>query len=1213
MFIYSKIISAILVGRYLKRLLRYSMTQPYPATPLQPLRSGHLFSGVLRRCSLFLFFLFISLSTVMAQQKSAYTLLWRISGKGLTKPSYLFGTMHVKDKRVFGFSDSVMLAIQNSQAFALEVHPDTLIGKMFETIREKDSTRSIRKLLSKDDYDKLAKRFQEKNGYPMGNIDPVQLESMMKPEKKKIDDKKTFVDAYLYGVARGMGKNIYGLENTSQQFDEVFGSKADLKSKLEDLLDDDAEQDLENTERMTKVYSTGNLESILAFMDENNISTDEIIARNKVMANGIMLHMKDQSLFTAVGVAHLPGNDGIIALLRKAGYTLAPVSASFTGVANNYNTDYTKLQWQTHTEENNGYSIDLPFKPIKTNMFLGLSTTIYADIANDTFFGAFAIKKGSDQKPADQAGVMQSMINRFKADKKNHILSQKPVVVNGLKGTDIVMRSDNNVLKYRLLYNNNYLYCLYGGNDEATINSAYANRFFNSFKSFKPIAQPIPGWITVKNDTAAFSLHVPGLLKLIEKETPDPGDIHGEAFRMKIYYVTDTVNLENYIIRYNDYPAQKYLAYQDKLFDVLVNEIKAKGTPIGKIKQISKDGHEGREFNFMLSGKYSCRAQVFVRGNRIYLLMKQNLQEGSKQQPNDDFFESFKMMPYAKQTLTPFKIDDGTFSAAGFSKLKTAFDTVHSHTSFLKAVSDSYSTNPASGGLYILEHDVISKYYRIKNTDSLFSYLIPKFVHYTDSLVKVDTISVNGLKGREFVTQKRGSKEKKRYRVFIDNADLFYFFGHMANEELFDENCNAFYNSLTKAGTTRAIDLNASKAELITNDLLATDTSTYKDALGALSYYKFEKDELSLVYKALDKKHADDTSSKGARSKLIKALAEVNDNKTIDKLTLLFKTPGTDDELKINILATIPEVNKKEGYDIYLDLLTNSPALKSDNVYPAFRPLSDSVEYAAANFKRLAPLLKHPDYRKRLLSITQQMQYTKVKEKYLPLLKNHFNDLTQYAQADLDIYLSKADTVNDKWFSSGYYYLQLMQSVKNQPVTDPFTAKLIHDDHTGNQLYEAVTTRLVNHLATDQKLINQLLDSMENRYSLMETLNNEKQLSRVPLKYKSQMEFARISLYQSLVNSDDDGTPKNISLLSTLSDKGGIYYVFKYNLPYYEENTSYIGICGPYVPGSTKLDFSSYHAYFDGSAKKPNWQQQARGMMIKLKQQNKEELARAAK
>jgi uncharacterized protein YbaP (TraB family) len=1189
------------------------MTKPYFSQLLQFILPVNYLSGFLKPLLLFAALLCM-FQPVEAQQKGSYNLLWRISGKDLSKPSYLFGTMHVKDKRAFGFSDSVMLAIQNSQAFALEVHPDTLIGKMFETLREKDSTRSVRKLLGKDDYARLAKRFQEKNGYPMGNLDPVQLESMMKPEKKKADDKKTFVDAYLYGVARAMNKSIYGLENTAEQFDENFGSKADLKSKLENLLNDDEEQDLENTERMTKVYSTGNLESILAFMDENNISTDEIIARNKVMANSMMLHMKDQSLFAAVGVAHLPGEQGVIALLKKAGYTLTPVNASFTGVANNYNTDYSKLRWQTYTEENNGYSIDLPFKPIKTNMLLGLSTTLYADIANDTFFGAFAIIKGSDQKPASQAEVMQSMINRFKADKKNHILSEKPVVVNGLKGTDIVMRSGNNVLKYRLLFDNNYLYCLCGGNDEAAVNSAYANRFFNSFKSFNTAAKRNPSWMTFKNDTGGFSVNLPVKPQLIEKEIPDPNNIHGDPYRMKMYLATDTVNLENYIIRYNDYPEQKYLAYKDKVFEAIITEIKSKGKQTGKVQKVLKDGYEGREFGLLLSDKYNCTVQVFVRGNRIYMLMKQNLQAGSLQQTKDNFFESFKFTPYFKQQLAPYKIDNGAFTAAAFSKLKTVNDVAHDHTSFLRTISDTYLTNPASGGLYILEHATISKYYRTKNTDSLYNYLTPKLVTYPDSLIKTDTITANGLKGREFITLLKATAEKKRYRIFIDNSDLFFFFGHMANEELFTESNNTFYNSLTKTRDTAQIDLSASKAALITTDLLAADTSTYKAALGALSYYKFDKDELPFVYKALDKKYADDTSSKGARSKLIKALAKVNDSKTIDKLTSLFKSTDTDDELKVNILAIIPEVNKKEGYDIYLDLLTNSPALKTDNVYPALRPLSDSVEYAAINFKRLMPLLKYPDYRKKLLSITQQMQYTDVKEKYLPLLKTHFTDLTQYAGADLDAYLSKTDTVNNKWFSSGYYYLHLMQSIKNQPVTDLFTAKLIRDDHTGSQLYEAVTTRIINHLVTDQKLINQLLDSMENRYTLIETLNKEKQLSQVPLKYKKQDEFAKISLYQSLVNSDDDNAaPKNINLLGTLPDKGSIYYVFKYTLPYDDENTPYIGICGPYAPGSAKLDFSSYHAYFDGSPKKTNWQQQAKGMMIKLKQQNKEELAKAGK
>ncbi|WP_039866550.1 TraB/GumN family protein, partial [Pedobacter sp. BAL39] len=57
--------------------------------------------------------------TGTAQDKKPYNLLWEISGNGLKKSSYLFGSMHVKDRRAFNFSDSVLIAMETSSAFAI--------------------------------------------------------------------------------------------------------------------------------------------------------------------------------------------------------------------------------------------------------------------------------------------------------------------------------------------------------------------------------------------------------------------------------------------------------------------------------------------------------------------------------------------------------------------------------------------------------------------------------------------------------------------------------------------------------------------------------------------------------------------------------------------------------------------------------------------------------------------------------------------------------------------------------------------------------------------------------------------------------------------------------------------------------------------------------------------------------------------------------------
>ncbi|WP_330862464.1 TraB/GumN family protein [Mucilaginibacter sp.] len=1137
-------------------------------------------------------------------------MLWRISGKGLKNPSYLFGTMHVKDKRVFGFSDSVMLAIQKSSSFALEVHPDTLIKKMFASLADRDNSRSLRSWLSPAEYAKLAKRFKEKNGYPLGNIDPIRLEAIMKPEKKSPDDKKTFVDAYLYGIAHGMNKSIYGLENAAEQFDGYFGSKSDIKERVQSLVEDNDAEAISREEEMIKIYSTGNLDKIAGFLNSDELNDDDLIARNKVMLESIIKHMDEQSLFSAVGAAHLPGPHGLIELLRNAGYTVSPVKAEFTGVVNKFSTDYTKLTWKPFVDNETGYSFELPFTPEKTDAFYGQPSVLYTDIANEVFFGAYAILKGSESKPATEEEVLQNMINSFKKNQSNHIISKKPVTVNGIKGTEILMRTNGEVLRFRLMFNNNFLYLLYAGTKMENLFTPYANRFFDSFKTFKISPKANPTWITFKNDTGAFTVHLPVEPKLIVKNAANPIQPGGEPFHIKLYMATDSVNLENYLVRYNDYPKGAYLADKNKLFESIGNEFKNKGKIIGKVRKITVDGYEGREVDLILLDKYYCRMQLFVRGNRTYLLMRQSLQEGQPIQGSDDFFESFKLTPYNKPVFTTYNVEGGNFISMVFEKQNFIRDTVESDRSFLKNSLTVYSTNMASGGVYGIEHTNLSKYYRIKHIDSIYISIIPKFVKYTDSLIKVDTIVVNGIQGREFISQKKLSGEKKRNRIFINNGDFFYLTAYLANEELYSETSNAFFNSLKKISDTKAIDLSSSKAALIAEDLASADSTTYKSARGALSYYKFEKEELPYIYKALQKGYPDDSTYHGAGHLLLNTLGKVHDDKTIDVLAELYKRPDINDDLKTKILKTIPGIDKEKGYDVYLNLLTGSPALKAQYNYDTFEPLEDSLDYVVANYKRIIPLINNDRYRKSLLPVFQRMAEEK-HARYIDFVTKNFAGITTHAHSDVDRYLKPNDSTSTEMYMSVYYYLSLMQTIKGQPVTAAFTNKLIRKEDMSMLLPTAAITRIANHLPIDQRVINRLLDSIANRYNIMEALSKEKQLERVPLKYKTQAAFAKLCLYQSVSTSDDDDMlPEQLTLLGTVTDKGKLFYVFKYKLNYGdEESTYYRGICGPFITGSAKLDFTSYRAFYEEVKAGLTWQQQAKEMIPGLKKQNGEALA----
>lgn len=82
-----------------------------------------------RSVLLILFCLFTSIA--FSQTKWPNTFLWRITGKGLSKPSYLYGTIHLQDRRLFQFSDSLYHFVETAEGFALEVDFNEFLDSVF--------------------------------------------------------------------------------------------------------------------------------------------------------------------------------------------------------------------------------------------------------------------------------------------------------------------------------------------------------------------------------------------------------------------------------------------------------------------------------------------------------------------------------------------------------------------------------------------------------------------------------------------------------------------------------------------------------------------------------------------------------------------------------------------------------------------------------------------------------------------------------------------------------------------------------------------------------------------------------------------------------------------------------------------------------------------------------------------------------------------------
>jgi uncharacterized protein YbaP (TraB family) len=1156
--------------------------------------------SLLRKSILVLAILFFALN-ISAQQKSNYSLLWKITGKGINKPSYLFGTMHVKDKRVFNFSDSVMLALQSCSRFALEVHPDTLISKMFASLQNPDSLRNIERLLSKEDYEKLAKKFKDKNGYAMDKTDPMILESLMEHDDRKADDKVSFIDAYLYGIARTLNKNILGLEDAASQFDQYYGSKDAIKERLLDLLDDDVEAAKdESKEEMIKIYSTGNLYEIYNYLQSIAPLDSTIIARNKVMANSMIKYMADDPLFTAVGAAHLPGPDGVIALLRKEGYTVSCVRATFTGVANTYHIDYLKMNWPLYKNENMGYSVNFPGTPIKYPMS-GINTFIYPDMANDVYYGVYAVPRGIPGRPVNRAQVISKFIAIISDKPQNRILSRKDFVYNKIPCTELLLTTPSGYMRMRLLLANNLLYSLYAGSKVNRLNEPSASRFLNSFVNF-PVVQKAPAsWITYTNPTAAFSVKLPGQPQVITKEVPTQGKKDKYTISLNMYVSSDSVNSKSYLVRYNDYPVGTYLKDKATLFNSIFADFKDKGKVISGPTDISKGDYDGREYQIILTGGFYTTMRLYARGNRVYLLLKEITQPDQKDTQKDAFFDSFQYLPYVEPAYYSFKDDSNRYELQMLSKPRVLIDTasITNYRSYLKNIVTYYSTSPSSGGVYGFEHSTIRPYYRISSTDSLYTSMAKSLIGYQDTVLKVDTVTVDGVKGRELLTQTKGTNNKSRVRMLVSGYDVYYFVSHIDNSELFNKTSNTFYNSLkiTNPNPSNTY-LAASKAAKIFKALESNDTTVYKGALGALSYYDFKPDEYPAVYEALQKSYPDDSVTTGVRARLIKTFRGVSNDTTANFLLSLYPKLKGKDVLKGAVLSIITTVDKKNGYDDYLRLLTTDPPLTVKEGYQIFNPFNDSLEFAAAHFDQVLPLVKYENLRTYILRTAQQMA-NKKDDLYANKLKANYSTLMAHAQADIDNYIRLRDSTVNMYNGEMYNYMQLIGQIKNGDLNDKLTNSYLTKDPNGLYASDAIIARIKNHLPNNQLLVNKYLDSIGTRYDVMEAFSKQNQLTLIPLKYRSQSEYAKLCLYQ-YVSQDEYGSPQKMVLLGNVIKNGSVYYAFKFSLPDRDDKNELIALTGPYKPGSAKLNFEKYYAYTDYDVVKTNWRLQATKMIAPL-------------
>ncbi|MBB2972538.1 TraB/GumN family protein [Mesorhizobium sp. RMAD-H1] len=277
-------------------------------------------------------------------------LLWKVEKDGIA-PSYLFGTMHLADPRVVNLSAAARNAFDASATLVIEtteiLDPQASVKAMAERpdLMMFTDGRTLEQLLPADRIDTVRTALARR-GIPLAAVSrmkPWMLISLVAVPACETARKKagaSFLDLKLAEDAKAQGKRLLGLETVVEQLDAMASLPLEfhIQGLVETLALGSRMDDIHET--MLILYTEGDTGMVMPLLrslkPEDGKSKDGyaafeqtmIEARNAVMAERAVPILDDGNAFMAVGALHLPGEKGLIELLRAKGYRISRVDGS---------------------------------------------------------------------------------------------------------------------------------------------------------------------------------------------------------------------------------------------------------------------------------------------------------------------------------------------------------------------------------------------------------------------------------------------------------------------------------------------------------------------------------------------------------------------------------------------------------------------------------------------------------------------------------------------------------------------------------------------------------------------------------------------------------------------------------------------------------------------------------------------------------------------
>ena len=1112
------------------------------------------------------------LFSLFTKSQENNSLLWKISGNGLEKDSYLYGTMHVSQKIAFHLDDVFYQSLLKSDFVALESDPSLWLDNMFES---NELFKNFRSLNSRGNnfYTNSFKPFLPKPEELMFFIsrEDMLMNGILYRTNNFMQDfqEDTYLDMFIFQAGKKFGKKIFSLEDLKRSNSLVEKAQTNSRKPKPDLWLQKKLKKENYFSLLSNSYRDRNvqfIDSLNQGMYTKNYLENMLYLRNQEMADNIDSIAKKGSLFSAIGAAHLAGNKGVINMLKEKGYTVTPLTSSQTekgkSLKNKIEAKNLNITYKTDTSSDRFFSAKLPNKLYELNM---MGNTIYLspDLANGSYV---VISRINTYSLLNNDYNLKKNFNKLLYESiPGKIISKKEIERNGIKGLDIINKTKSGDYQRYYLFFTPLEILIFKMTGKGEFVKNFGNEFFNS--------------IQLKNTDFNFEFVSPKL--------------KGFSIQMPNNYIfTNNNNIGNRQIQAYDKNDDYYF-----LKEVILNDINYLEEDKFELERIQNRFYKELELesdtgiynknsnhnSYESKGKYKkiekyLHLKTVTKGGHYFLLGKVSKDENKPTK----FFNSFKINAF-KYNIDNFKIQKDT--SLYFSVKTTIKPPVSrrynnyrnrkkkAYEAFNKSKSYKSKTNEEILVELKKKHDLTS----YKNLDSLAKKIIKseKDVLKTTNIISYEGSRFQQLnkltqKSRIYFTELTTGNDENNFKYVsykikdslsskvikvknvISNGLIYELKTLIDTTYATSKFVDDFYKTFKPKDTVIGTSLFTSKTNKFLK-LLKDKDSIVLDGYYYMSFYKSDSDKLIDVIK----NYQFEENQLKIKKYLIKELSKNRSEKVDNFFKELYKNSYDNPQNQIIVFNYFSKQKTKKAYNTLLELLELDIPLSTNSfeINNMFDNLNKSLSLSKNLFPDLLNYAAINEYKKpiyNLLSVLVEKEIMKPK-----VYKSYKKQILNEAKIELKRQLSKKENQEN---GRNYYnssrnnspkknllnsFVKIVYPFKSDKNNTEFLEKLKRAKNMdANTTY--LTLQIKNGDRFDKELFLSCVENLNSKgllYQKLKEINKEKMF---PKEYLSKEKIYKSFLFKS---SNSQVLKDSIVFLKVkkieLSNKNYEVYFFK--------------------------------------------------------------------